>query len=196
MLLNTVLGFMHITKAKQHQLAFTLVEGVVIVLVIGLLSTGAALLFNNYRIKARDVRRINDAGIFYAALEDFRRQEGRYPMNSGAVNEFIPGQSLVGPTSQVVFLEKIPQNPKPRTDGDCLDEDYRYVGTTGALYYIEFCLGQGTKSIQAGKNHVLPSAPICPVLCFGKECGSDGCGGVCGPGCPEGETCNASGICE
>jgi len=30
---------------------------------------------------------------------------------------------------------------------------------------------------------------VCEPDCTGKECGSDGCGGECGPGCDEGERC-------
>lgn len=31
--------------------------------------------------------------------------------------------------------------------------------------------------------------------CLGRECGSDGCGGVCGGGCDEGSSCNNEGVC-
>ncbi|MBM4394959.1 MAG: S8 family serine peptidase [Deltaproteobacteria bacterium] len=36
----------------------------------------------------------------------------------------------------------------------------------------------------------------CVPNCAGKECGDDGCGGKCAPGCIGGETCNAAGVCE
>ncbi len=35
----------------------------------------------------------------------------------------------------------------------------------------------------------------CTPSCNGKECGSDGCGGICGT-CEPGETCSATGQCE
>jgi len=38
------------------------------------------------------------------------------------------------------------------------------------------------------------SAPNCVPQCFGKICGSDGCGGSCGQ-CGTGETCNSDGVC-
>ncbi len=38
-------------------------------------------------------------------------------------------------------------------------------------------------------------ADCCVPDCTDKECGDDGCGGSCGT-CADGETCNASGLCE
>lgn len=35
----------------------------------------------------------------------------------------------------------------------------------------------------------------CTPDCDGKECGADGCGGYCGPGCEVGYTCNPDGLC-
>jgi len=40
------------------------------------------------------------------------------------------------------------------------------------------------------------NSSCCSPDCQGKECGSDGCGGECEPGCGAGETCNSEGICE
>ena len=36
---------------------------------------------------------------------------------------------------------------------------------------------------------------VCVPNCAAKECGDDGCGGLCGPGCGFGDTCGADGIC-
>jgi hypothetical protein len=36
----------------------------------------------------------------------------------------------------------------------------------------------------------------CTPECFGRECGHDGCGGSCEPGCEEWEVCNELGVCE
>jgi len=37
--------------------------------------------------------------------------------------------------------------------------------------------------------------PACTPDCTGKECGDDGCGNLCPPGCEAGETCNQWGSC-
>ena len=38
--------------------------------------------------------------------------------------------------------------------------------------------------------------PPCNPQCDGRECGSDGCGGSCSPGCQAHETCTPEGLCE
>ncbi|MGM0578967.1 MAG: SUMF1/EgtB/PvdO family nonheme iron enzyme [Myxococcota bacterium] len=41
------------------------------------------------------------------------------------------------------------------------------------------------------------AAPPCLPSCAGRECGGDGCGGVCGPGCGAAEACDdATGQCQ
>ena len=39
-------------------------------------------------------------------------------------------------------------------------------------------------------------ADACTPDCTGRECGDDGCGLTCGPGCGTGYTCSAAGTCE
>jgi len=36
--------------------------------------------------------------------------------------------------------------------------------------------------------------PVCPLACTGKQCGNDGCGGVCGV-CGDGKACDGNGNC-
>jgi formylglycine-generating enzyme required for sulfatase activity len=36
----------------------------------------------------------------------------------------------------------------------------------------------------------------CALACVGRECGDDGCGGTCGPGCGSAETCTPDGFCQ
>ena len=36
---------------------------------------------------------------------------------------------------------------------------------------------------------------VCVPLCEGRECGTDGCGETCAPGCAEGQACSEAGAC-
>jgi hypothetical protein len=36
---------------------------------------------------------------------------------------------------------------------------------------------------------------ICTPVCAGSNCGSDGCGGECSPGCTASEACSSTGVC-
>ena len=94
------------------------------------------------------------------------------------------------------------------TDIGCCDEGNRVVWCEGGkLYCIDCptyqttcgwnasagyydCGGQGADP--SGQNPL--ECGFCLPSCFGKECGDDGCGGLCGT-CQEGYTCN-NGICE
>ena len=53
---------------------------------------------------------------------------------------------------------------------------------------------QGTETPSTSET-TEETAEACTKQCADKECGPDGCGGVCGS-CPQGQFCNASGKCE
>jgi len=44
-------------------------------------------------------------------------------------------------------------------------------------------------------NNPLNNTSGCTPNCTGKQCGSDGCGGLCAPGCNAGYECNSTGNC-
>ena len=63
-----------------------------------------------------------------------------------------------------------------------------YNGASDAEYYYNIVKVEKKFSIK------IKEAIVCTPNCDGKECGDDGCGGVCGT-CQEGETCNDNGSC-
>jgi len=75
-------------------------------------------------------------------------------------------------------------------DGDSRDngvtcaeiETYSYFGPVAAQYLLDHV-------------QVYPCEEACEPVCEGRNCGDDGCGGVCGT-CAEGETCDVQGQCE
>jgi len=70
--------------------------------------------------------------------------------------------------------------------------------------YSETCSGYGTCAVQ-GENAVCACsdgyAPgedlscVCVPDCAGRQCGGNGCGDTCAPGCGDGETCDVAGQC-
>jgi len=67
----------------------------------------------------------------------------------------------------------------------------------GSTYWVDSCGNQGDKAgdCECGCNEDFSGCKT--PSCGGKECGPDGCGGTCAPGCSAGETCNDStGQCE
>ena len=67
-----------------------------------------------------------------------------------------------------------------------------FIAFTGA-YALQGC-GGGTSDPSGGGDGG-SDAGECTPNCDGRECGNDGCGGTCSPGCPTGSPCTA-GKCE
>ena len=91
-------------KRKQ---AFTLIELMVVVAIIGILaSLGVASYVSAVR-KARDTRQKSDVSNIQQALLLFRSDRGRYPAGLG---------ELVAPPGH--YMREVPSNPRAATDGD------------------------------------------------------------------------------
>jgi Flp pilus assembly protein TadD len=52
-----------------------------------------------------------------------------------------------------------------------------------------------TLNAQAAEEAAKKAAAACKPTCKGRQCGDDGCGGVCGT-CPEGQACGDEGACK
>ncbi len=60
------------------------------------------------------------------------------------------------------------------------------------------CEVQGDQAVCTCNDGYEPGPELtceCVPQCGGRECGNDGCGGFCAPGCNEGEQCNEDGQC-
>ena len=163
-------------RAKHKRFSgFTLVELLIVIAIVGILVTGSVLLLNQARGKSRDAKRVADMKQIATALELYLAEEGSYPAT------LTPGQPLVGPTSGITFMAKVPQNPTPRNDGSCADAEYAYTYANNS-YGIVYCLGGATGGASAGGNTAKPGdvASACVANCTGKCSGdADGCGGTC-----------------
>jgi len=59
------------------------------------------------------------------------------------------------------------------------------------------CRFEACGSSCCASDEICRSGACCAPDCWGRECGSDGCGGSCPPGCNSGESCDAwTGECE
>lgn len=111
---------------------FTLVEILITVAIIGVLVSITIIATTNVRMKARDTKRISDANAIVNALQAYYDSNKTYP----AV--LIPGEPIA--SNGLTFLNKVPSNPLPRTDGGCSGTDYTYLKTS-AGYKLTFCIG-------------------------------------------------------
>jgi len=163
---------------------FTLIEILIAIAIIGVILSISLISFSNVRQKSRDAERISDIQLLQKSLEDYYRNEGSYPAT------LTPGQSLVGASSSSTYMQLIPQNPSPRDDGACPDNDYVYTNENGS-YTISFCLSETVGQLSAGRKCVAPTG-IKNTACFvcGDPITISGVGNhVCNTGDPDYDTC-------
>lgn len=90
-------------------------------------------------------------------------------------------------------MQNIPQNPNPRNDGNCPDNNYSYeLRDTG--YFIDFCLSESNIQASAGEKCATAQG-ILNTACFAFNCGVEqaivttSAGHTCNTGAPDYDTC-------
>ncbi len=128
---------------KNTNKGFSLVEVLVVIAIIGVLATFSAIALNSSRIKARDAQRVAYINQMNTALELFYLKNNYYPTYITA------GQVLSSNGNK--YLDPIPSNPSPRTDGNCPNQDFTYTaGSNNVSYSLSFCLSQATGNFSKG----------------------------------------------
>ena len=105
--------------------AFTLVEILVVVTIIGLLTVAAVVSYSQFTKRARDSRRITDIEQLKAALEMYRSTNDIYPVATGALGTGYSTLSAL--TAPTVYIQSIPKDPK--------DATYLYYYTSAGTDY-------------------------------------------------------------
>jgi len=135
-------------KFKKNKQAFTLVELLVVVFIIGLLTSITIYSIQNSKAKSRDVKRVNDISQIQMALEKYYNKNQNYPAVLSDLS-----------SSTDIYLATIPEAPN-QPDGDCTVENNEYVytvsGTNNTNYTLSFCLGDNSGDLSAGVNQAVP----------------------------------------
>lgn len=111
---------------------FTLIELLVVISIISLLSSVVLSSLNSARIKARDVRRMQDLGQIRRALELYYDDNGRYPVVTGWVYSTDWG---VLQTALAPYMPKMPVDPLNTTGGPWTTGRYTYAYGYGTASY-------------------------------------------------------------
>jgi prepilin-type N-terminal cleavage/methylation domain-containing protein len=140
---------MNIIKNK----GFTLIELLVVIGIIGVLASFAAVAFSSTRMRTRDSQRVAYVKQINDALDLYYLHNGLYPTIITA------GQTLAA--NGTVYLNPVPTNPAPKTDGGCVNQNFTYtVMPENKNYELRFCLGAATSTFSSGIN-VCSAGGVC-----------------------------------
>lgn len=151
----------------NNRKGFTLVELLVVVAIIGLLSTLAVVALGNARQKARDARRVSDIKQIQTGLELYFSDNNSYPIVAAATVLGSTGQTLSSgagfstTASGTTYMARVPGNPSPG------GTDYSYTSnnndgtacTTGSCpsYRLTFTLETQVGALTAALHTAQPS---------------------------------------
>ena len=157
---------MFLKKIKQfnrnninNKKGFTIIELLVVISIIGLLSTISVVSLNGARIKSRDAKRVSDVDNIKKAIELYYDDKGEYPValspiSLGTTNTLVLCDGGFKATSSSsdcplgkIYMGKIPRNPTPN------GIEYTYTSITSSdNYNLAYSLEQGTASLPSGYN--------------------------------------------
>lgn len=138
---------------------FTLIELIIVVFIIGLLGTIVTISISGAKSKSRDLKRISEITQLQVALDNYNKAEGRYP------ELLFPGESLIGSSTGIVFMSRIPQNFS-YYDMDCYVDGYEYsYDSVNNDYKIAFCLENKVDNYVVGNKCAIPGK-ILEGKCF------------------------------
>lgn len=128
---------------KEHRkilkVGFTLIEILVVMTIIGILTTISLVNYRTSQIKARDTRRKSDLSQIQKALEMYYNDYGVYPLG-GAVGEILGcdagacnwGEPWI--KSEEVYIKTMPYDPRTKY---CYDSDGTYYKIYATLENTE-----------------------------------------------------------
>lgn len=135
------------TKKKQKHTGFSLIELIVVAGIIALIATFVIISVSKARVAVRDAKRTDSVRTMVLALEQYYNKYKSYPTALAAGTQLSDSDGIV-------YMEKVPSNPAPRTDGNCPDADFYYESFNGGKdYMLTFCLASSKGTLNAGVNY-------------------------------------------
>ncbi|HRH33348.1 MAG TPA: FISUMP domain-containing protein, partial [bacterium] len=130
-------------KNIKKYFGFTFIELLVVIAIIGLLATLSLVATSSVRVRVRDSNRVANVNQIMSALEGYYASSHSYPT-------FVSSTFPISDQTKV-YLNSVPSNPQPATDGECGNEGFVYSKfNTG--YKLTFCLGADSGRLKKGYN--------------------------------------------
>lgn len=134
-------------KQSSKKNGFTLLELLIVIAIIGVLSTLLMVNFIGIRQRARDGVRKSDISQIRSALEEYRADQGNYPTTIANC-----GNSFTSPDGSIIYMQKIPCDP---LGASYYNTGSYYYYSNGTTYNISACLenvndSQGTSTSPGG----------------------------------------------
>ncbi|MCL5666950.1 MAG: prepilin-type N-terminal cleavage/methylation domain-containing protein [Patescibacteria group bacterium] len=152
----------------QKQPGFTLLELLIVIAIIGILSSIVFLSINNARVRGRDAKRIGDMRQMVSSLEQYYIQNGFYPTGTASIaspGSLLSGSDALNGSQEPLtpgYIATIPVAPAP-ADGSCAGNSgrngnsYWYdAAPDGSFYTITFCLGKDNENWGSGVRTATP----------------------------------------
>lgn len=105
--------------------AFTLIEVLVVVTIIGMLAAIGSVSYSSFTRNARDAKRKADLENIRSAVELYRSNNGSYPLTAELIIDCVsPSTNLVDPAPGTgTYMSKIPTDPKCPTNAYGYESD-------------------------------------------------------------------------
>ncbi len=148
---------------------FTLVELLVVVAIIGLLSTLAVVALGSARQKARDAKRLSDIKQVQTALELYFSDNNTYPVVAAAgvtlgdaSNKTLSSVGFAASATAPTYMGLVPANPAPGGaaygyNSKASDGTTNCTAAPCPAYAITFSLEGATGGLAAGAHTASPS---------------------------------------
>jgi prepilin-type N-terminal cleavage/methylation domain-containing protein len=99
-------------QENSHLLAFTMIELLIVISIIGILATISVVSFSSVRANARDSTRLSDVTMIAIALEKYYNLHRTYPNCNGRDDELNGEWHTCLEPSLKPFLDHLPRDPK------------------------------------------------------------------------------------
>lgn len=124
---------------------FSLIELITVIGIIAIISTLVIINANQLRMQSRDTNRVTDIKEIQTALEVYYNRNASYP------TIITPGEVFAA--NNVTYIDSVPNNPTPRNDGNCGNNNYTYSALAdNNNYELNFCLGNNNAQATRGSN--------------------------------------------